>query len=187
MQGSLLLRTVGTAVINQLGARQPMREIRRDVSGLYGRSLHRDHEGDWDFDLTWKPVESFAVYVGWLRAVRAGHARLQRGLDVPAPVLVLSSDRSAVPTEMGEDVHSTDIVLEVPRIRRWATAVGSLRHLRRGARRPARRGALPPGRTRAGVRGDRSLAPRLRRTHRVRPDPLSAPRGPRTPWCRRAR
>ncbi|ANH39778.1 Phospholipase YtpA [Nocardioides dokdonensis FR1436] len=126
MQGSLLLRTVGTAVINQLGARQPMREIRRDVSGFYGRSLHRDHDGDWDFDLAWKPVESFAVYVGWLRAVRAGHARLQRGLDVPAPVLVLSSDRSAAPTEMGEDVHSTDIVLEVPRIRRWATAVGSL-------------------------------------------------------------
>lgn len=125
LQGSVLLRTVGTAVIKQLGARQPMREIRRDVSGLYGRSLHRDHGGEWDFDLTWKPLESFAVYVGWLRAVRTGHARLQRGLDVPAPVLVLSSDRSAVPTEMGDEVHSADIVLEVPQIRRWATALGA--------------------------------------------------------------
>ncbi|GHJ60216.1 hypothetical protein NOK12_27340 [Nocardioides sp. OK12] len=125
LQGSLLLRTVGTAVIKQLGARQPMREIRRDVSGLYGRSLHRDHGGEWDFDLSWKPLESFAVYVGWLRAVRTGHARLQRGLDVPAPVLVLSSDRSTVPTEMGDDVHTADIVLEVPQIRRWATALGA--------------------------------------------------------------
>ncbi len=121
----MLLRTVGTAVIKQLGARQPMREIRRDVSGLYGRSLHRDHGGEWDFDLTWKPLESFAVYVGWLRAVRTGHARLQRGLDVAAPVLVLSSDRSTVPTEMGDEVHSADIVLEVPQIRRWATALGA--------------------------------------------------------------
>ncbi|WP_341231131.1 alpha/beta hydrolase [Nocardioides salarius] len=125
LQGSVLLRTLGTAVIKQLGARQPMREIRRDVSGLYGRSLHRDHGGEWDFDLTWKPLESFAVYVGWLRAVRTGHARLQRGLDVAAPVLVLSSDRSTVPTEMGDDVHSADIVLEVPQIRRWATALGA--------------------------------------------------------------
>lgn len=125
LQGSPLLRTVGTAVIKQLGARQPMREIRRDVSGLYGRSLHRDHGGEWDFDLSWKPLESFAVYVGWLRAVRTGHARLQRGLDVPAPVLVLSSDRSTVPTEMGDDVHTADIVLEVPQIRRWATALGA--------------------------------------------------------------
>ena len=125
LQGSVLLRTVGTAVIKQLGARQPMREIRRDVSGLYGRSLHRDHGGEWDFDLSWKPLESFAVYVGWLRAVRTGHARLQRGLDVPAPVLVLSSDRSTVPTEMGDDVHTADIVLEVPQIRRWATALGA--------------------------------------------------------------
>ena len=125
LQGSVLLRTLGTAVIKQLGARQPMREIRRDVSGLYGRSLHRDHGGEWDFDLTWKPLESFAVYVGWLRAVRTGHARLQRGLDVAAPVLVLSSDRSTVPTEMGDDVHTADIVLEVPQIRRWATALGA--------------------------------------------------------------
>ena len=44
---------------------------------------------------------------------------------MPVPVLVLSSDRSSLPTDMGEDVHVTDVVLEVPQIRRWATAIGS--------------------------------------------------------------
>lgn len=125
MQGSVLLRTLGTLVLHEVGRRRPMQEIRREVNGLYARSLHRDHEGEWDFDLAWKPMESFKVHAGWLRAVRAGHARLQRGLDVSAPVLVLSSDRSSLPDGMGEDVHSTDIVLEVPQIRRWATAVGA--------------------------------------------------------------
>ena len=48
-QAGLLMRTVGTAVVKQLGARRPLREIPRKVSGLYGRSLHRDHEGEWDF------------------------------------------------------------------------------------------------------------------------------------------
>jgi len=124
LQGSALVRVVGTPVLKQLGARQPMREIKRHVSGLYTRSLHRDHEGEWDFDLLWKPVESFTVYAGWLRAIREGHAQLHRGLELPCPVLVLSSGRSTLPQEMGEDVHGTDIVLDVSQIRRWATAYG---------------------------------------------------------------
>ena len=62
---------------------------------------------------------------GWLRAVREGHARLHRGLTLPCPVLVLSSGRSTLPQEMGEDVHGTDIVLDVEQIRRWATAYGA--------------------------------------------------------------
>jgi len=124
LQGSALLRVVGTPVLKQLGARQPMREIKRHVTGFYTRSLHKDHEGEWEFDLLWKPIESFTVYAGWLRAIREGHARHHRGLDVPCPVLVLSSGRSTLPPEMGEDVHGTDIVLDVVQIRRWATAYG---------------------------------------------------------------
>jgi alpha-beta hydrolase superfamily lysophospholipase len=124
LQGPAVLRTVGTVVLDQVGARSPMRAIPHKVSGLYGRSLHRDHEGEWDFDLTWKPVTSWPVYAGWLRAIRRGHARLHRGLDVPCPVLVLSSGGSAQPTEMGDDVHRNDIVLDVAQIRRWSTALG---------------------------------------------------------------
>ena len=124
MHGSLLVRTVGTAVVKQVGRRLPLREIPRTVTGFYARSLHRDHEGEWDFDLAWKPLESFAVYAGWLSAVRHGHARLHRGLGVPCPVLVLTSGASANPMEMGPDVHAHDIVLDVDQIRRRATAVG---------------------------------------------------------------
>jgi len=124
LQGSALLRVVGTPVIEQVGRRQPRREIKRQVTGFYTRSLHRDHGGEWDFDLTWKPVESFPVYAGWLRAVRRGHATLHRGLALDCPVLVLSSDRSTLPQEPGEDVETSDIVLDVDQIRRWSTAYG---------------------------------------------------------------
>jgi alpha-beta hydrolase superfamily lysophospholipase len=124
MHGSMLVRTVGMAVVKQLGARQPLREIRREVTGFYTRSLHRDHEGEWEFDLTWKPVESWPVYAGWLRAIRHGHARLHRGLDVGCPALVMSSLGSAQPHEMGDAVHRHDIVLDVRQIRRWATSLG---------------------------------------------------------------
>ena len=127
LQGPAAVRIVLTPVVKHLGRFQPMRVIPRAVSGLYTRSLHRDHEGEWDFDLVWKPVESFTVYAGWLRAVRHGHARLQAGLEVPAPVLVLSSDASGHPDGSGpvdEVVHGTDIVLDVAQIRRWSTAIG---------------------------------------------------------------
>lgn len=125
LQGKPWMRSpVANVAVDQLGSRQPMRVLGRDVNGFYPRSLHREHEGEWDFDLTWKPLESFPVRLGWLRAIRRGHARLQDGLDVPAPVLVLSSDRSSFPSRMGEDVHATDIVLDVRQIRRWSTAIG---------------------------------------------------------------
>jgi alpha-beta hydrolase superfamily lysophospholipase len=124
LQGPAIMRTVVSPVVKRLGRLQPMRAIPRSVSGLYTRSLHREHEGEWDFNLVWKPVESFTVYAGWLRAVRIAQARLHAGLAVPCPVLVLSSGASGHPRQMDATVHGTDIVLDVPQIRRWATAVG---------------------------------------------------------------
>jgi alpha-beta hydrolase superfamily lysophospholipase len=124
LQGSELARTVGTLALEKLGNRLPKVEIPRSVTGFYSRSLHRDHEGEWDFDLAWKPLASFPVRMGWLRAIRQGHAALQAGLDVTCPVLVLSSHASKSPREMGEDVHRHDVVLDVEHIRRWSTAVG---------------------------------------------------------------
>ena len=120
LQGGPLVRTAGTVAIDQVGRRRPLLVIPRDVSGFYARSLHVEHYGEWDFDLAWKPLESWPVHAGWLRAVRRGHARAHRGLDVPAPVLVLTSAASSRPTSYDESCASTDIVLDVELIRKWA-------------------------------------------------------------------
>ena len=73
----------------------------------------------------WKPLESRPVYVGWLRAVRRGHARLHAGLDVDCPTLVLSSARSWFGEQTEETATTHDIVLDVEQIRRWASSVGT--------------------------------------------------------------
>ncbi len=126
LQGSALLRLVGRPVIGQLGRLHPRRPLNREVTSVYGRSLHRDHGGEWDYDLAWKPDTGVVVYAGWLRAVLRAHARLHRGLDVPAPVLVLSSDTSSNPRHLDDErVHTTDVVLDVHHIRRWSTALGT--------------------------------------------------------------
>jgi alpha-beta hydrolase superfamily lysophospholipase len=124
LQGKAWLRLGLTPVVQQVAKRQPKRVIPRTVTGLYARSLHHEHEGEWEFDLAWKPLESWPAYAGWLAAVRRGHATLHRGLSLTFPALVLSSTASTSPTDMGEEVHSTDIVLDVDQIRRWSPALG---------------------------------------------------------------
>ncbi len=125
MQGSAWLRSPAARVaIERFGTRRPMQAIPRRISGVYGRSLHREHGGEWDYDLVWKPLESRPVYVGWLRAVRRGHAQVHAGLDVECPTLVLSSARSYF-GEQSDDIAAThDSVLDVEQIRRWASSVG---------------------------------------------------------------
>ncbi|MGB0099379.1 MAG: alpha/beta hydrolase [Nocardioides sp.] len=125
MQGGRIARGIGTKAVMRIGARQPTRLIPRTVGGHYGRSLHIDHAGEWSYNTDWKPLDSFPVSFGWLRAIRLGHEELHAGLEVGCPVLVLSSAGSRWPKEMGEDAHGYDIVLEVPQIRQWATALGS--------------------------------------------------------------
>ena len=125
LKGPWWLRTAGTAALDVVGSRRPTLEIPRSVSGLYARSLHRDHEGEWDFDLAWKPVQSWPVHAGWLRAVRRGHAVVRRGLGLDLPVLVMSSARSSSPRTWSDEVSSTDIVLDVAQIARHATALSS--------------------------------------------------------------
>ncbi len=125
LQGSPLMRTpAANRLLDRIGRFQPMRIFPRTVSGVYVQSLHRDHAGEWDFDLTWKPPDSFPVRFGWLRAIREGHALVHRGLDIRCPVLVLSSDRTVFTTILDEDAHTTDIVLDVRQIRQWAGSLG---------------------------------------------------------------
>lgn len=124
-QAAWFPRTALTTYVRRVGAREPKRVLPRTVSGLYVRSLHDSYEGEWSFDLDWKPLYSWPTHAGWLRAVRAGHAELQRGLSMDTPTLVITSDRSSRPQKMGEDVRSTDIVLDVAQTRRWSSAISS--------------------------------------------------------------
>ncbi len=124
LQGPGWQRSWGTKLIHAVGRLAPMAVMPRNVSGAYGRSLHRDYDGEWEFNLAWKPVDSFPVRFGWISAIRRGHARLHQGLGLTAPVLVLSSARSGHPTVVGEVARSTDVVLDVAHMRQWAPQVG---------------------------------------------------------------
>lgn len=125
MHGDTVTRLLAMPVIHQLGNYQPLREVPRKVSGIYARSLHKEHLGEWDFNLDWKPIKSWPVYAGWLRAIRTGHGRIAAGLDLDMPILVICSARSSHPVSADDpDATSSDIVLDVEQIRRRAPLVG---------------------------------------------------------------
>lgn len=62
--------------------------------------------------------------LGWLSAIRRGHARLHRGLDVGVPSLILQSDPSWFSKKYGPRTDVSDVVLDVRQIARWAGCLG---------------------------------------------------------------
>ena len=129
LQGHPILRTPPTsAALLALGRLRKRAVLRRPTEGGYGATLHRDYHGDFDYDLTWKPIGGFPVTFGWIHAIRRGQARLHRGLDVGVPNLILRSDRSVRevndPSEI-ERIQRGDAVLDVAQIARWAGCIGN--------------------------------------------------------------
>ncbi|GII54660.1 hypothetical protein Pth03_30490 [Planotetraspora thailandica] len=91
---------------------------------VYGASLHRDHQGEWDYDLAWKPLEGFPVHAVWLAAIRRAHRRLHAGLGVDVPVLVLAAEQSLRVRDFVPGAHGADVVLDTEQIAKWSTKIG---------------------------------------------------------------
>ncbi|MEU8900175.1 alpha/beta hydrolase [Nocardia sp. NPDC048505] len=124
LQGPSYYRTVGTPIIKAIGRFRSMVELPAAKISSYGDSLHNSVAGEWDYNLDWKPLAGFPVRLGWLRAIRTGHAQLQRGLDVGVPSLILRSRLTKFARRYGPDVDVADAVLDVRQIQRWAGCLG---------------------------------------------------------------
>lgn len=123
LQGKPVHRGAFTQALRVLAKVAPYRELKLP-SSVYGQTLHVSGTGEWDFDVALKPLAGFPVTIGWLNAVRRGHARLQRGLDVGVPSLVLRSSRSHFSAVYSPLNDHADNVLDVKQIARWAGCLG---------------------------------------------------------------
>jgi alpha-beta hydrolase superfamily lysophospholipase len=121
---SWLMRRPVATVVGGISRWHPYRIVPLSTLGLYGQSIHTDHYGEWTYELAWKPLLGFPVRAGWLEAVRRGQRRLRAGLAIDAPVLVACSTRTFRGKAWTEDVRSTDSVLDVEHIARWAPRLG---------------------------------------------------------------
>ena len=123
LQGKPVMRGPVTWAMRGLARVRPLRAL--DLPGsVYTGTLHTSGTGEWDFDVDLKPLDGFPVTIGWLNAVRRGHARLHRGLDVGVPSLVLRSDKTHFSRTYSGASDRADTVLDVQQIARWARCLG---------------------------------------------------------------
>ncbi|GAA2721927.1 alpha/beta hydrolase [Cellulomonas aerilata] len=116
-------RVVSTRLVDALGPLAPQRVLTQGGSP-YSRRLHVDHGGQWEYDLDLKAAAGIPARAGWLRAVRRGHARLARGLEIAVPVLVCTAASSGPNREDNPDLDRQDTVLDVDHIAARAPRLG---------------------------------------------------------------
>lgn len=119
-----LSRRPGLAALAAMGRRRPYRLVPVPSDPAYAKSLHADHNGEWRFDLSLKPMGGFGVRAGWLNAVREGHRRIRAGLDIRVPVMVASSAASFRRGQLKNLINSSDVVLDVAHMAQWAPRLG---------------------------------------------------------------
>jgi alpha-beta hydrolase superfamily lysophospholipase len=120
---SAFMRAAGVALARSLARPRPLAKLPAALSQRYVHSIHRDHDGEWEFDLVWKPAAGFPVRAAWLAAIRRGQRRVHGGLGIDVPVLVMASAKTVKP-KAGVDVTAADIVLDVEHIARWSSGLG---------------------------------------------------------------
>ena len=123
LAGGWFERVVLTSVMRVVGAVAPSLIVGR-LKEHYGHALHVSAKGEWNYDLRWKPFDAFPVRAGWIRGIRAGQARLQRGLSIDCPVLILTSDASGDGNTWSDAITTTDVVLDVKDMWRLAPRLG---------------------------------------------------------------
>lgn len=87
----------------------------------YGASIHESAHGEWKFDTAMKPLAGHRKYFGWLRAIIDAQERIHDGaVDAGVPVLTLVSSHSYLGEDYSPAADTTDTVLDVDQIRKWA-------------------------------------------------------------------
>ncbi|KZF05892.1 MAG: alpha/beta hydrolase [Rhodococcus sp. (in: high G+C Gram-positive bacteria)] len=124
LQGPAAVRSVGTAAIDVIGRVKSKTAVPGQGLDTYGLSLSKDHHGEWEYNLDWKPLSGFPITFGWIRAIRHGHAKLHRGLDIGIPSLILRSKVTHFSRKYSSEIDVADAVLDVRQIARWAGCLG---------------------------------------------------------------
>lgn len=109
---------------SKLGHLFPTVDVPRGDNTSYSESVHKDYRGQWDYNLKLKTFESIPVNLGWLTAIHEGHVKVQKGMDLTPPILVMHSDCSERSDEWVEGFTRCDGVLDIEDIDRYGRVLG---------------------------------------------------------------
>ncbi len=122
--GNVFLEKIGIPLTAKTGAKKPDKAFKAPFNEVYGKSLHKDYAGEWDYNLLWKPLEGTPINLGWVNAIHQGHLKVKIGLNITQPVLLLHSNASSKPDDLSATTFKTDVVLDVKDMKRLAPKLG---------------------------------------------------------------
>ncbi|MBN2727655.1 MAG: alpha/beta hydrolase [Bacteroidales bacterium] len=117
------LKNIGVPIVSFLGGIFPNIRMKTDVNSLYGESLYKEDHGEWDYNPKLKMHNPPPVTFSFVRAIRNGHKRVQKGISINVPTLVMHSDNSVYGNKWKEDFMDGDAVLNVKHIRENAEKI----------------------------------------------------------------
>lgn len=103
-------------ILSFLGKNLPTLKIPGGFSKAYGKSIHKDYDGEWDYNLNWKPNIAPQVNLGWIRAIYEAQKELKKEFHITCPVLVMHSLHSIENKKDKNQIQTTDIILDVDQI-----------------------------------------------------------------------
>lgn len=102
----------------------PNISIDQNSNDFYARTLLRDKEGEWEYNTDWKIPFSPAVTTGWLGAIHKAQMKLQKGVNIKIPILLMRSSQSVGGDTWNEDYKKGDAVLDVNEISMYGKRLG---------------------------------------------------------------
>lgn len=117
---NIIEKTLGSIFIPILGKYFPNVLHNAGLLEFYGYSLHQEKYGEWDYNLDWKPHYIPKVNLGFIRAIRQFHKKVQKGLKINVPTLILHSNKTIYKKRWNTDFYNGDAVLNVNHIKKYA-------------------------------------------------------------------
>lgn len=111
--------------IGFFGKISPETKTAAKLAGGYGKSVHKNYNGEWDFDLKLKPIEGFPITLGWIRGIMLAQNELKKGLSIQCPVLVLHSSKSVKPGKYHPSMQEADSILNIRDIKKYSGKLGN--------------------------------------------------------------
>ena len=109
--------------LSALGKRFPNLRFPSELSKYYGISIHKDFEGEWDFNLEWKKPNYPLVYISFVHAIFEAQKEIHQGVKVSVPTLVMRSHQTKNPKKFNIDAQTSDVILDVKDILKYANKI----------------------------------------------------------------
>ncbi|MFJ2619888.1 alpha/beta hydrolase [Glutamicibacter sp. NPDC087344] len=128
-QASELGRTALSTLLQAARQVNPQRFLPSIDPGFYTRTVSSQFDGEWDYDLAWRPVNGFKITTGFISAVFEAQAKVKKGLQLQMPVLVLLSANHYLLPRWQDAASKSDVALNVQLVAERSLDLGRELHL----------------------------------------------------------